>query len=95
MKQQSSRLGKEKITVLMLKLSVPAFIGMFVMALYNVIDTIYIARGVGTLGVTNNRCQYENPSQRTCAACNYVLISRENIHQNLQEFGCHFQLQMA
>lgn len=51
MKQQSSRLGKEKIPELMLKLSVPAFIGMFVMALYNVIDTIYIARGVGTLGV--------------------------------------------
>nr|WP_245676693.1 MATE family efflux transporter [Bacillus solimangrovi] len=35
----------------MVQLSVPAFIGMFVMALYNVVDTIFIARSVGTIGV--------------------------------------------
>lgn len=51
MKQQSTRLGKEKIPNLMISLSVPAFIGMFVMALYNIVDTIFVARGVGTLGV--------------------------------------------
>ncbi|TDL33037.1 MATE family efflux transporter [Jeotgalibacillus sp. S-D1] len=51
MKQQSTQLGTEKIPRLMLRFSVPAFIGMFVMALYNIADTFYIARGVGTTAV--------------------------------------------
>jgi putative MATE family efflux protein len=51
MKEQASRLGTEKIPKLLLNLSLPAFIGMFVAALYNVIDAIFIARGVGTMGV--------------------------------------------
>jgi len=51
MKQQSTRLGIEKISSLMINLSVPAFIGMFVMSLYNIVDAIFVARGVGTLGV--------------------------------------------
>ncbi|PPA69952.1 MATE family efflux transporter [Jeotgalibacillus proteolyticus] len=44
-------MGTEKISKLMVKFSVPAFIGMFVMAFYNIADTFYIARGVGTLAV--------------------------------------------
>ncbi|WP_456276870.1 MATE family efflux transporter [Bacillus sp. AK128] len=51
MKAQSERLGKEPIPKLLVKLSVPAMVGMFVMALYNVVDTIFIARSVGTVGV--------------------------------------------
>ncbi|WP_167578676.1 MATE family efflux transporter [Jeotgalibacillus proteolyticus] len=51
MKQQSTQMGTEKISKLMVKFSVPAFIGMFVMAFYNIADTFYIARGVGTLAV--------------------------------------------
>ncbi|WP_404405582.1 MATE family efflux transporter [Jeotgalibacillus malaysiensis] len=51
MKQQSERLGTEKISSLMVRFSVPAFIGMFVMAFYNIADTFFIARGVGTVGV--------------------------------------------
>jgi putative MATE family efflux protein len=51
MKEQSERLGKEPIPKLLAKLSVPAMVGMFVMALYNVVDTIFIARSVGTVGV--------------------------------------------
>ena len=35
----------------MLKLSIPAFFGMFVMTLYNVIDTIFIGHYVGPLGI--------------------------------------------
>lgn len=50
-KQNSERLGKEPVSKLLVKLSVPAMIGMFVMALYNVVDTIFIARSVGTVGV--------------------------------------------
>ena len=43
-----SILGKEKIWKLLLKLSIPATIGMMVNAIYNLVDAIYIARGVGT-----------------------------------------------
>lgn len=51
MKEQSQRLGKEPIRSLLFKLSAPAMIGMLVMAFYNVVDTLFIARGVGILGV--------------------------------------------
>ncbi|KUO60142.1 MAG: MATE family efflux transporter [Gracilibacter sp. BRH_c7a] len=51
MKQQSERLGKEPIPKLLSKLAFPAMIGMFVMASYNVVDTIIISKAVGTLGV--------------------------------------------
>ncbi|RWZ52274.1 MATE family efflux transporter [Halobacillus fulvus] len=52
MKDQSQRLGTQPIPKLLANLSIPAMIGMFVMALYNVIDTLFIARGVGILGVS-------------------------------------------
>lgn len=51
MKEQSQRLGTQPIPKLLWNLSIPAMIGMFVMALYNVVDTLFIARGVGILGV--------------------------------------------
>ncbi|MDO9534167.1 MAG: MATE family efflux transporter [Bacillota bacterium] len=51
MSQQSERLGKEPIPKLLTELGVPAFIGLFMMGFYNIVDTIFIARGVGTLGV--------------------------------------------
>ncbi|HEY93433.1 MAG TPA: MATE family efflux transporter [Dehalococcoidia bacterium] len=35
----------------MFKLTIPAFMGMFVMTLYNVIDTIFIGHYVGTMGI--------------------------------------------
>ncbi|UCZ53632.1 MATE family efflux transporter [Bacillus shivajii] len=50
-KQQSERLGTEPIPKLLKNLSIPAMVGMFVMALYNVVDTIYISYGVGIDGV--------------------------------------------
>lgn len=51
MKEQSSRLGTEPIPKILVKLALPAMVGMIVMALYNVVDAIYVARGVGTIGV--------------------------------------------
>lgn len=51
MEKQSTRLGVEKIFNLMIYLCIPAFITMFAMSLYNIVDTIFVARGVGTLGV--------------------------------------------
>lgn len=50
-KNQSERLGFEPIPKLLRSLSVPAMIGMFVMALYNVVDTIFISHAVGISGV--------------------------------------------
>nr|5C6N_A Chain A, BH2163 protein [Halalkalibacterium halodurans C-125] len=50
-KQQSERLGTEAIPKLLRSLSIPAMIGMFVMALYNVVNTIFISYAVGIEGV--------------------------------------------
>jgi len=44
-------LDDERIGRLLLKLSLPAFFGMFVMTLYNVVDTIFIGHYVGHLGI--------------------------------------------
>jgi putative MATE family efflux protein len=44
-------LESDKIGKLLFKLSAPAFIGMVVMATYNVVDTIFIGRYVGSLGI--------------------------------------------
>ena len=44
-------LDDDRIGRLLLKLSLPAFFGMFVMTLYNVVDTIFIGHYVGSLGI--------------------------------------------
>lgn len=44
-------LASDKIGRLLFRLSVPAMIGMIVMALFNVVDTIFVGRGVGSLGI--------------------------------------------
>ena len=44
-------LGNEKISRLLIKLSVPATVSMFVNALYNLVDTIFIG-GIGYLGIS-------------------------------------------
>lgn len=44
-------LDDDRIGHLLLKLSLPAFMGMFVMVLYNVVDTIFIGHYVGPLGI--------------------------------------------
>jgi len=40
--RKSDRLGKEKISTLLYKLSVPAIIGMVMQSMYNIIDSIYV-----------------------------------------------------
>lgn len=47
----SKQLGEEKISLLLYKFSVPAVVGMLVNASYNIIDRIFIGRGVGSLGI--------------------------------------------
>jgi putative MATE family efflux protein len=49
--QNQSVLDDDRIGRLLLKLSLPAFFGMFVITLYNVVDTIFIGHYVGALGI--------------------------------------------
>jgi putative MATE family efflux protein len=49
--QDRSVLDDNRIGRLLLKMSIPAFIGLSVMTLYNVIDTIFISYYVGPLGI--------------------------------------------
>lgn len=51
-KQERDRmLGTEKIITLMAKLSLPAIAAMLVMTFYNLVDTIYVGQGIGTLAI--------------------------------------------
>ena len=44
-------LGEESMGRLLARLSIPATVGMVVGATYNVVDTIFIGRGVGALAI--------------------------------------------
>ena len=50
MEKEENILGTEKISKLMLKFSIPSIISLVVNALYNIVDQIFIGRGVGYLG---------------------------------------------
>jgi len=51
MQNHSLALANEPIKTLFWKLSLPAMAGMFVMTLYNVVDMIFVGRGVGALAI--------------------------------------------
>ncbi|MFO7879668.1 MAG: MATE family efflux transporter [Bacteroidota bacterium] len=48
---KSEKLGKQAIPRLLLNLSLPSIMGMLAVTLYHVADTIFVGRGVGTLGI--------------------------------------------
>jgi putative MATE family efflux protein len=48
---RAKRMGEGSIPRLLLSFSIPAIVGMMVNALYNVVDRIFIGRGVGALGL--------------------------------------------
>lgn len=48
---RSKQLGQEKIWKLLVSFSVPAIVGMLVNALYNIVDRIFVGRGVGRLAI--------------------------------------------
>ena len=50
-KKHTEELGSVSIGKLLTKLSIPAAIGMMVMVLYNLVDTIFVARYVGTMAI--------------------------------------------
>ena len=43
-------LGKDKINKLLLSFSIPCVISMLINSIYNIVDQIFIGKGVGTLG---------------------------------------------
>lgn len=51
MTERNEMLGNESIGSLLMKLSIPATIGMIVQALYNLVDTIFVGQGVGVMGI--------------------------------------------
>lgn len=44
-------MGKQSISRLLLTFSLPAILGMLVSALYNIVDRIFVGRGVGTIAI--------------------------------------------
>ncbi len=48
---KTEQLGKDKVSALLLKFSIPAVVGMLVNALYNIVDRIFIGNGIGSLGI--------------------------------------------
>lgn len=48
---KTKELGQERILKLLIKFFIPAIIGTLVNALYNIVDRIYIGRGVGSLAL--------------------------------------------
>jgi len=51
MSKNHEELGTRSINGLLLKLSIPSMLALFANALYNIIDTIFVGRGVGAEGI--------------------------------------------
>jgi len=51
MQDKSAFLGEDRLFPLLMRMSVPAIVGMLVMALYNVVDTIFVGRGASSLAI--------------------------------------------
>ena len=51
MNKNSEKLGNTNIRKLLIELSIPAIVGMGVNALYNLVDTIFVAQGAGELAI--------------------------------------------
>jgi putative MATE family efflux protein len=49
---RTKQLGEESIAKLLIKFSIPAIVGMLVNALYNIVDRIFVGRGVSKLALT-------------------------------------------
>ncbi|MEL6844100.1 MAG: MATE family efflux transporter, partial [Bacteroidota bacterium] len=51
MSKHSQELGTDKIGNLLVKQSVPASIGILIMSIYGIVDTIFVGRYVGSLAI--------------------------------------------
>lgn len=63
----TNQMESEKITKLLLKFSLPAIIGLLVNALYNIVDSIFVGRGVGELALAGVTVSF--PIVTTFVAC--------------------------
>ncbi|HVI41363.1 MAG TPA: MATE family efflux transporter, partial [Anaerovoracaceae bacterium] len=52
LERRTDRLGELPVGKLLLEFSIPAIIAMIANALYNVVDSIFVGRGVGSLALT-------------------------------------------
>lgn len=52
MKEKTRELAEMPVSRLMLKYFIPSFVGVFVNALYNIVDRIFIGQGVGSLALS-------------------------------------------
>lgn len=50
--EKSKQLSEESVGKLLLKFSIPAIVGMLVNGLYNIVDRIFVGRGVGSLAIS-------------------------------------------
>ena len=49
--KQSEKLGTEEIPKLLFQMAVPASVGIMVMSIYMIVDTIFIGQFVGAMGI--------------------------------------------
>jgi len=47
----TSQIGRDSITKLMIRFSIPSIVGMLVNALYNIVDRMFIGHGIGAMGI--------------------------------------------
>ncbi len=67
MNKREEMLANDKIISILFKLALPATVAMLVNALYNIVDTIFIGRGIGTLGIAGIAIQL--PIQMIILSC--------------------------
>jgi len=86
-------LADNNIKRLLFKLSVPAITGMFVMALYNIVDTIFVGRGIGHLGIAGLSIVF--PIQMIVMAIGLLfgiggasVVSRSLGEENVEKANC-------
>lgn len=58
---RSKQLGEESVGRLLWRFSIPAIVGMLVNALYNIVDRIFVGRGVGPLGISATTVSFPIP----------------------------------
>ncbi|MCY6371126.1 MATE family efflux transporter [Clostridium ganghwense] len=71
MNNREEMLNNAKVSSVLFKLALPATIAMFVNALYNIVDTIFIGRGIGTLGIGGVAIQL--PIQMIILSCSLLI----------------------
>ena len=68
---KNNPLGFEKESKLLINFAIPCIISMLVNALYNIVDQIFIGRGIGMLG--NAATNVAFPLSTTCTAISLLL----------------------